>query len=298
MTSFRRVAFSLGFVAICGGALLFSLSTANGQPSPSSMPSSGSPGSPGSGSPPMPGMPGGAGVPGAGTAIGATGAITTGAPPLKQTIGVSPVQIGKKQILVLGGTGNETYDLQNENVYSLLRESGTPIPNVLHPLSTAKPSFILERLIVFSLTGGNNSANANASGSSGSTPSESSRSGSATEGSGATTQAPQGPSDAEKTVTAVRQVVDAEISRGTGRLGGAHRRKLQLLSNAIRSLEAANRLGSIVTQAIGGAQETSRSSGSGSTDTGDKSKLDPREILYGRARLTARAADRYTPNIP
>ncbi|RYX86722.1 hypothetical protein EON83_00655 [bacterium] len=292
MTSFRRVAFPLGIVAICGGALLFSLSTANGQsapPSPSTLPGSQAPG----GMPGASGMPAAAGVPAPAAGVPAT---TTGSPSFRQTIGVSPVQIGKKPLVVLGGTGNDTYDLQNENIYSLLREDGTPIPNVLHPLSTAKPSFILERLIVVSLTGNSSTGSSNAaSGAASSSPAPSGLSGAAEGGAGAA-QAPAGPTEAQKTVTAVRRVVDAELSRGTGRLGGSHRRKLQLLSSAIRSLEAANQTGAFINQALGGAggETGAPAGGTGGTD----SKLDPREILYGRARLTARQADLVTPNLP
>ncbi len=287
MPSFRRVAFSLGLVAACGGAIFFSLS-AKGQPQPVSTTPGGSPSAfPTSASPSSSGTSGGGAT--------ASGAVPSGtvSPPLRQTIGISPVQVGKKAFVLFGGTGNDdSYDLQNEVVYSLLRQRGVPIPNVLHPLSTAKPSFIVERLIVLSLTGGNNSTAAAGAGAS---SSDARGSGSSSPGSGATgaAAAPAGPSDAEQTVSAVRAVVDAEIARGSGRLGGAHRQKLQLLSRSIRSLESANRLGALVTSAVGG---DSRGGGSGSAGGGTtKSKLDPREIFYGQARVTSRRADRYAP---
>ena len=209
------------------------------------------------------------------------------------------MQTGKKNFLVFGGTGNdsESYDLQYENMYSLLRQRGVQIPNILHPLSTAKPSFIVERLIVLSLTGGNNGAAAPAAGgaSSGGSSggSSSSRGGDAGAG-GAAATAPAGPTDAERTVSAVRAVVDAEIKRGSGRGGGAHRQKLIYLSRAITYLEQANNLGAALTQAVGGSAGGSSSSGAAAGGDG-KSKTDPRELLYGQARITSRAADRYAP---
>ncbi len=240
MTSFRRVAFPLGFVAICGGALLFSLSTANGQSTPPSAPSvppvsplplSGSPGSGGPGMSGAPGAPGSTGaVPGTSTTA------TTGTPPLKQTIGVSPVQVGKKQFIVLGGTGNETYDLQIENLYSLLRENGVPIPNILHPLSTAKPSFIIERLITLNKSGGTAAAGGTSSPSapslSGSGPSSAQSSASAG-GTAVDTRL----QDVAITFTALHRIVQTELKQGTGRLGGGHRQKLLYLSQALGKLE-------------------------------------------------------------
>ncbi len=204
------------------------------------------------------------------------------------------MQTGKKNFLVFGGTGNESYDLQAENVYSLLRQRGVQIPNVLHPLSTAKPSFIVERLIVLSLTGGNAAPAAGASGASTSSVSPGGGSSSGTTG-GAAAQKPAGPSDAERTVSAVRAVIEAERDRGSGRAGGAHRQKLDKLVIAIRSLERANRLGAFVSQAVGGSAGGSSGSGSAATGSGDKSKTDPREVLYGQARIDSRKADLYAP---
>ena len=199
------------------------------------------------------------------------------------------MQTGTQSVLVLGGTGNDSYDLQTENVYSLLRQSGVPIPNVLHPLSTAKPSFILEHLIVYSLTGGTGSASANAQSAPPTGPQNvppGFRGGPQT----TAAAAPKPYSDTERTIMAVGQVVDAEISRGSGRLGGAHLQKLKLLRAAISQLELVNRLAA-------GAGLTSGSNGRpGATGGGGTtSKIDPREILYGQARLDARAADRYAP---
>lgn len=194
---------------------------------------------------------------------------------------------------VFGGTGagGESYDLQSQNVYSLLRQRGVPIPNVLYPTSTAKPSFIVERLIVLSISGaggkaggGDNAAPQSSSSSSGG-PGEA-RGG----GSGGAAAAPQGPTDAERTVTDVRRVVDAEISRGSGRLGGDHLRKLRYLRAAIVSLEQANQIGSAVSSAIGGGIPAGQS-GNGQGNT----KVDPREIFYGTARRYARRADALAP---
>ena len=290
MTSFRRVALSLGLVAACGGALVFSHSVASGAPKKTDAPTAPAalktpatpkkaiPAKPAAKKPVIKAIP----TPAA-TAPTPSG---TANPTLKQTIGISPVQTGTNTFLVFGGDGTNTYDLQNENVYSLLRQSGVPIPNVLHPLSTAKPSFIIERLIVLSLTGGNNTANANAS-----APANSPRPntpGAPTGTQATAASAPKPLTDAERTVIAVGDVVDAEITRGSGKLGGAHLQKLRYLSSAIRSLEAANRIGAGVAPL-----ETERISGKNKGTAGPK--VDAREIFYGQARLTSRAADRYAP---
>lgn len=225
---------------------------------------------------------------------------TTGSKPLRQTIGVSPAPVRQKPFLVFGGTGNgggESYDLQTQNVYSLLQQRGVQYPNVLYPYSAAKPSFIIERLIVLSVTGasGNASSGNAGSGISGGKGGALSSPGSGSpSGAGGAAQA-KGPTDAERTVTAVRRVVDAEISRGSGRLGGTHRRKLQFLRAALVSLEQAQ-VGSAVASAIGGAsgKDSGIVTGQGSNGQG-QSKIDPREIFYSNARAYARTADRLTP---
>ncbi len=293
MKSSRRVALSLGLATVVAGGLL-SLRIANGQPAPTPAktpkrtprptakknakkvaPRTGAKKATGAApravSAPVPVV--------AATPVG------PGSPTLPQTVGISPASRREIPLTVFGGTGNggERFDLQSQNVYNLLQQRGVPIPNVLHPYSTAKPSFIIERLIVLSVTGaannGNNGNNANSSSSSG-TP------GGAAKG----TVQPKEPTDAERTVTAVRRVVDAEISRGSGRLGGTHRRKLQFLRASLMSLEQANRIGSAVAGAIGGGSAPSSGGNNGNT-----TKIDPREIFYGDARRYARAADRLAP---
>ncbi len=195
---------------------------------------------------------------------------------------------------VFGGTGvggGESYDLQIQNVYSLLRQRGVPIPNVLYPTSTAKPSFIVERLIVLSISGaGSKAAGGNAASQSPSPASGGAPGGAPGGATGGAAAAPQGPTDAERTVTDVRRVVDAEISRGSGRLGGDHLRKLRYLRAAIVSLEQANQIGSAVSGAIGGAIPA----GQGGNGQG-QTKIDPREIFYGTARRYARRADALAP---
>ncbi len=287
MTSLRRVALSLGLVAACGGALVFSLSKASGAPKKV-----------GAAKTPTPKArkPVKAKAPVIVTVSAPSGTpAPTGTPnpTLKQTIGISPVQTGTQPLIVLGGLGdgNNSYDLQNEVVYSLLRQSGVPIPNVLHPFSTAKPSFVVEHLIVYSLTGGNSNSSAPATPA---TPVQGAVPGAPGAPGGVGTNAPAAPkpyTDAERTVMAVGRVVDAEISRGSGRIGGAHLQKLRLLRSAISSLEAANRLasGAGATPSAGGRPGAA---GGGNSNT---SKTDPREYLYGQARLTSRRADRYAP---
>ena len=287
MTSSRRVALSLILVAACGGALVSFLPSARGQNVAAGQnvaldtgPASAPPTS-------------GAAQTSSGDATsGATGTASTGTGPipLKNVVGIAPVQIRPKPLLVevIGGTGNESADndLQLKNVYSLLQQRGVAIPNVLHPYSTAKPSFIVERLIVLSINGGNSTSTTG-----GASTSDGGRGGSGSGDTGGTTQAPAGPTAAQSTISDVHRFVDAELTRGSGRLGGAHRRKLRLLSDAIGKLETANSIGAAISSAVGGDGR----GGGGGTSTGGGDKVDPREILYGQVRLTARAADRYVP---
>lgn len=284
---------------------MFSLHSANGQPT-STPPTPGAPLSapPASGPPtsgaasagaPLSTAPGSAPSMGAPATAGTTPA-TTAKTTLVHTIGISPTQPTiQRGFNVFGGTGNgggESYDLQSQNVYSLLQERGVAIPNVLHPDSTAKPSFIIERLIVLSITGasGKSGGNNNSAPSSPSAPTGvPSRAG----GGNTTTQA-SGPTDAELTVSAVRRVVDAEISRGSGRIGGTHRRKLQFLRAAIHSLEQANQLGNTISTVISGTARGGAAPSSGQ-GTSSSDKIDPREIFYGNARNYARAADQLAP---
>lgn len=283
-----RVALSLGLAACCGGGLLFSLRTAKGQPAPTpTVAASGASasGAPQSGAAPAP--PSGAAsapAPAAGTA-GASATAMPGAPVFNQTIGNSPAPGRATPIFVFGGTGNgeASYDLQSQNVYSLLQQRGVPIPNVLHPDSTAKPSFIVERLIVVSLSGAPAAAAAQPTVAPATTPNTP---GGATPGAAATAVTVRPPTDAERTVTSVRRVVEAELSRGSGRIGGNHRRKLELLRSSLVSLEKANSLGGAVANAV---------AGSAGGQSNDKKSIDFRELFYGRARAYARAADQVAP---
>lgn len=292
MNSSRRVALSLGLASLFGGGLLFSFRVANGQPSNTAAFSN-------SASGPISNSVSSTGVsPSSGGAAGFSTVSTApvASPPLKQTIGISPAQPVRQQVFnVFGGTGvdspgSESYDLQSQNVYSLLRQRGVPIPNVLYPTSTAKPSFIVERLIVLSVTGAGSGGAGAAAPAQPSAPSGAIGERGGRAGAGGAAAAPKGPTDAERTVTAVRRVVEAEISRGSGRLGGDHRRKLQFLRAALVSLEQANQTGSIVAGAIGGAIPAGQS-GNGQGQT----KIDPREIFYGTARRYARRADLLVP---
>jgi len=198
----------------------------------------------------------------------------------------------------VAGNGGESYDLQSQNVYSLLEQRGVydqrnvPHLSVLDPQSPAKPSFIIERLIVLSITGASSKSGGNGS----NAPAAPSGPTGVPNGAGGASAAAQAnaPTDAELTVSAVRRVVDVEISRGSGRVGGTHRRKLLFLRAAIRSLEQANQIGSAVSAAIsggsGGNAAPSSGQGGGSSD-----KVDIREVFYGDARRYARAADQLTP---
>lgn len=302
MNSSRRIALSLGLATLFGGGLLFSYSIANGQPiantATNPAPSSSNPASPLSNAAAPLGAPSssGAAAPGSASGFSTVSTTTNTSPVLRQTIGISPAQpVRQRAFNVFGGTGvdspgSESYDLQSQNVYSLLRQRGVPIPNILYPTSTAKPSFIIERLIVLSVTGAGSSSGGGGGGAAApaqpSAPSGGKLGGGPDGGSAAA--APKGPTDTERTVTDVRRVVDAEISRGSGRLGGDHRRKLQLLRAALVSLEQANQPGNGVAGAIGSAISGAQS-GQGQT------KVDPREIFYGIARRYARRADLLAP---
>lgn len=338
MTSFRRVAFPLGFAAILGGALLFSLSTARGQSAaPSAPPGASSPGA----------MSGSGNSATGNSAVGGSSSgaalATTGAPTLPQTIGVSPVfpirQGGNKSFIVLGGTGNDNYDLQIENLYSLLRERGVPIPNVLHPLSTAKPSFIIEKLIV--LASSNSATSTQGGGSAG--PSLSAPSSPASPAQGTAAGADSGGGTAYSvavTLRGIERIINAEFSRGTGRLGGAHRSKLLYLSRAVHQLvEEAE--GAIKTEQLSNTAQNELSKAESSKQIANMAANDARHsttvkdlvnnanvskafqnnadeaqgralsaanaaiastaerpLLEAQARVYARNADRYTPNIP
>ena len=335
MTSFRRVAFPLCFATILGGALLFSLSAARGQTaaptSPSSSSASGSSAMSSSGNSAVGGAPAGA-VAGAAPSIGA--------PTFAQTTGVSPsfpIRPSANNVFaVIGGTGNDTYDLQIENLYSLLRERGVPIPNVLHPLSTAKPSFIVERLITLNLTSAPTAGAGGGGSSAGPQASSSGRDAAV----GASANAGESVSQSTLTIQAVKRIVDAEISRGTGRLGGSHRTKLTYLSRAIGQivLEAAaameaqqstaaaassqrsadiNQAGADRARArsdnsatVGGAiangiqandlqKEANANQRAANNATASAADAAIERSRYeAQARVYARNADRYTPNIP
>lgn len=229
------------------------------------------------------------------TTAGAASAPTS--PVLSQTVGISPTQPVREGVFkVFGGTGEggETYDLQTQNVYSLLQQQGVPIKNVLHPDSTAKPSFIVERLIVLSASGGSGGQANSQSNSSSSTSGRSSGPGAPSLSAGTTAQV-QGPSDVERTITAVRRVVEAEISRGSGRIGGNHRRKLQFLRAAIVSIEQADQGAATMSGTVGGASDARSGSSSGAGNGQGQDKFDPRELFYGQARRYARQADRLAP---
>jgi len=264
----RQVALSLGLGAFGGAALMLSLRSASGQPS----------------TPPAAPVPA---VPAAPSVAGASpSASATPSPFLPQTIGISPANSNRQKGFNLfgnAGGGGESYDLQSRNVYGLLEQRGVydqrtiPHRSVLDPESTTKSSFIIERLIVLSLTGSSAKGNNAPTTAAPAAPPTGTRPGAAPTGAAPA----NAPTDAELTVSAVRRVVDIEISRGSGRIGGTHRRKLQFLDKAIRSLEQANQIGGAVATAVAGA--------------GGQTAINPREVFYGNARQYARAADQLTP---
>lgn len=262
----------------------------------SARPSSGPPtsGAPSSGAPLS-------SAPGSASSTANAAPTATATTTLPQTIGISPAQPPSQTGFTpigIAGSGGESYDLQSQIVYGLLEQRGVydqrgiPHLSVLDPQSTAKPSFIIERLIVLNTTGasaksgGGNSAPSSA---------PSSATGAPNGAGGASTSAQvSAPTDAGLTISAVRRVVDAEISRGSGRIGGTHRRKLLLLRAALRSLEEANKASSAASTTTGGgargnAAPSSGQGGNSSTQT------DPREAFYGYARRYARIADQLVP---
>ena len=291
MNSSRRVALSLGLATVFAGGLLFSFRIANGQPAPTPAKTPvRTPGPAAKKVTPKAGakkVSGKAGAKPRAKVVVLPASAAPGVPSsstFSQTVGISPASRREIPILVFGGTGNggERFDLQSQNVYNLLQQRGVAIPNVLHPYSTAKSSFIIERLIVLSVAGaGANKDNAN--GNSNPAPAAGTPGGTAND-----PLKPKEPTDAERTVTAVRRVVEAEISRGSGRLGGSHLRKLQFLRASLVSLEKANAIGSVVAGVINGAAPASGGDA-------NKKTIDPREIFYGDARRYARAADRLAP---